>query len=261
MNPQTPTPTPTTLNPHAPLYIPIPAGVTALPPPHPPPQYFLCSSPSSAAPFHQQPSQSFNYQVPFYAQPFSSSPCNIQLRNPIITTYLPLLPQLQPQASAVEPPQLAERPCITPAIATSVQSEESPRGTAAHKRYFEPARTGRGSAWQRCERVGRGFQRGVSWRRGGGGRGFFGRENSSNDFERRKQLTGKGNLQEGSSNSKNTSKNFRRNRKFEKRDVQETENRHKVLPLKRDEVKTTVMIKNIPYDYTYISYFFTVPSS
>ncbi|CAI9786383.1 unnamed protein product [Fraxinus pennsylvanica] len=252
MNAQTPAPapTPTTLNPNAPLYMPRPPGVTALPPPHPPPQYFLCSSPSSAALFHQQPSRSFNYHVPFYSQPFSSSPYNIQAQNPIITTYLPLLPPLPPTASAMEPPQLAASRCLTPAIATSVQSEGVPRAAAARKRYSEPANTGRGGAWQRGGRVGRGFQHGGSWRRGGGGRGFFGRENSSNNFERRKQLIGKGSFQEGSCNPKNTSKNFRRNRKFEKRNVQEEENRHQVLPLKRDEVKTTVMIKNIPYDYT-----------
>ncbi|KAL2537595.1 protein terminal ear1-like protein [Forsythia ovata] len=225
MNPQSLT----TLNPHAPLYIPLPPGITTLPPPPPPPyhvppppSYYLHPSPPFAAAFHQQPSQIFDYPVRLYTQPFSSSPYNIQAQNPNVTTYVPLLPSLPPPT------------------ATAGQSDEFSRPASTHKRYFEPTRTGRGGGPS-----GRGFQRGGSWRRSGRGR-----ENSSNNFERRKQQIGKGNFQEGSSNLKNSGTNFRRNQKFEKRDVQKEENRHKLLPLKRDEEKTTVMIKNIPYEYT-----------
>lgn len=39
---------------------------------------------------------------------------------------------------------------------------------------------------------------------------------------------------------------------YSKRGMQNEGNRHKIVPLKRDEEETTVMIKNIPYDCPYL---------
>ncbi|KAG8368188.1 hypothetical protein BUALT_Bualt15G0019200 [Buddleja alternifolia] len=207
---------PKTLNHRAPEYNPIPPGIT--PNSHAPPPFPL-PWPCYAAIHHRLP------PPPPPASPSLAPPPPL-VWSPEICSYV--IPSVVPHTTKQQP--FYPNYTFTPQNPVATNPSPPPH----------PPQPGRGCPGQRGEiRAGRGREN--SWTRDE--RVYNGRGSNYNlKFQRRVEYS--------NDDYKRNNVGFRRDdEKCCRWGMQKEESRHKVTPLKRDEEKTTIMIKNIPYDF------------
>ncbi|XP_071933334.1 uncharacterized protein [Coffea arabica] len=170
--------------------------------------------PTSCIPFLHPNQPAFHLPPYIHNEPFYTDSFLLHQ-----SSYFPLPPPPPPQDDADIDVSPISPPAVSSPLATSEPVRRGPR-VITHKQYYEPklsrARAGRGGSWLN----GRG--------RGGGSR----RRGSSREWLRRR----------GSSPSM-----LEERRGYQSRIYVE---KHGTLPLRSYEKRTTVMIKNIPNEYT-----------